>query len=393
MQIGILENLSEVLIYLDNYATTPLDPRVLEGMMPFFKHEFGNASSTNHFGLSIKAIVEESREKVANLIGASSSDIVFTSGATESINIALKGFAIANAHKGKHLITCVSEHKAILETCKYLETIGFDVTYLPVNNKGLIELEGLEKAIRPDTILVTIMYVNNEIGVIQPIQEIGNLTKKKGVIFMCDASQAVGKISINVNDLGIDILTFSGHKYYGPKGIGCLFVKSLKRKDIKIAQTVHGGGHENGFRSGTLNVPAIVGLGISSEIANKEMKQNAQRILLMRDKLENELLKIPQAFVNGSTERRIYNVTNICFPGVDASIVIGRLKNIALSNGSACTSAVIEPSHVLKSIGLSYDDSLASLRFSLGKFNTMSEVMLTAQILQPLLNTSTSQYA
>lgn len=381
------------LIYLDNCATTPLDPRVLEGMMPYLKHEFGNASSNHNFGLKTKAIVEESRNKVASLIGASSSEIVFTSGATESINISLKGFAIANAYKGKHLITSVIEHKAILETCKYLETIGFEVTYLPVSNKGFIDLEGLEKAIRPDTILVSIMYVNNEIGVIQPIQEISKITQKKGVIFMCDASQAVGKIPLNVEDLGIDILSLSGHKYYGPKGIGGLYIKSLQRRGIKIAPTVHGGGHENGIRSGTLNVPAIVGLGISSEIANKEMKENAQRILLLRNELENQLLKIPKAYVNGSIDMRIYNVTNICFPGVDATIVIGRLKNIALSNGSACSSAVLEPSHVLKSIGLSYEDSLASIRFSLGKFNTTSEVHLTAQILQPILNSTIIRHA
>ncbi len=385
--------MKQALIYLDNCATTPLDPRVLEGMMPYFKNEYGNASSTHNFGLSTKAIVEGSREKVANLIGANADDIVFTSGATESINIALKGFAIANAHKGKHIITSVIEHKAVLETCKYLETIGFDVTYLPVNKDGLIDLENLKNAIRLDTIIVSIMYVNNEIGVIQPIQEISKLIQTKDAVFMCDGSQAVGKIPLNVEDLGIDILTLSAHKFYGPKGVGGLYVKSLKRKNIKIAQTVHGGGHENGLRSGTLNVPSIVGLGIASEIANIEMKADAKRILLLRNELERELLKIPQAYVNGSIETRIYNISNICFPGVDANIIIGKLKNIAISNGSACTSAVIEASHVLKSIGLSYDDSLASLRFSLGKFNTMSEVMVTAQILQPLLNTSTTQYA
>lgn len=348
--------------------------------MPYLINEFGNASSTHNFGIRTKAIVEGSREKVANLIGSSSNDIVFTSGATESINIALKGFAIANAQKGKHIITSVIEHKAVLETCKYLETIGFEVTYLPVNKEGLVDLENLEKAFRSDTILVCIMYVNNEIGVIQPIPEMTKISQSKRVIFMCDASQAVGKIPLNVEDLGVDILTLSGHKFYGPKGIGGLYVRSLKKKDIKIAQTVHGGGHENGIRSGTLNVPCIVGLGITSEIAYKEMKEDAQRILQLRNELENELLNVPQSYVNGSIETRIYNVSNICFPGVDATIVIGKLKNIALSNGSACTSAVFEPSHVLKAIGLSDADADDSIRFSLGRFNTESEVKTFVKI-------------
>jgi cysteine desulfurase len=339
-------------------------------MLPFLKDNFANASSTHHFGQSINEMVKKAREQIADFIYAEPNELIFTSGATEAINIAIKGVAESYSSKGKHIITVSTEHKAVLDTCKDLERKGFEVTYLPIKPNGLIDLNELQKAIRPDTVLVSVMYVNNETGVIQPINEIATLTHQNGALFMTDATQAVGKIEIDVNDLGIDLLCFSGHKMYAPKGIGALYV----RNKTKLTPQIHGGGHEQGLRSGTLNVPGIIALGKACEIASEEMDLNKRNVSALRDKLETELLKLPNTSLNGDSENRIFNTTNICFKGQDANVLIGRMKNIAVSNGSACSSAVVEPSHVLKAMGLSDDNAFASLRFSLGKFNTSRDI-------------------
>lgn len=379
--------------YFDNNSTTEIDSRVLEAMMPFLQGKYGNAASIHQFGLSIANAVEDSRKKVADLLDADSSEIIFTSGATESINLALKGFALANQHKGKHIITLETEHKAVLDTCKYLETIGFDVSYLPVKKDGVVDLNNLKNELRSDTILVCVMLVNNEIGSLHPLKEITKITHDAGAIIFSDTTQAVGKIAVDVDELGVDMLAFSGHKFYSPKGIGGLYVRGLKKNKIKLDALLHGGGHENGLRSGTLNVPGIVGLGKACEIAKEEMEKDAERISALRNELEKELLKFPNAFLNGSAESRIYNVCNICFPNTDANVMIGRMKNVAVSNGSACSSAIVEPSHVLKAIGLSDDDALASIRFSLGKFNTESDVQAVSKIFRELFIQSPLKYA
>ena len=371
------------ILYLDYNATTPIDPRVLDAMLPFLKENFANPSSTHYFGSNINESVKTARTQVANLIGADETEIIFTSGSTEAINIAIKGVAENYINKGKHIITVSTEHKAVLDTCKYLETKGYEITYLPVQKNGLINLNELKKSLRSDTILVSVMYVNNETGVIQPIKEISALTHEIGALFMADATQAVGKIEIDVDEFGIDILCLSGHKMYAPKGIGALYVK----KGIRLPAYTHGGGHENGLRSGTLNVPGIVALGKACEIAEQEMKHYADRVINLRDELEKELLKIPNTFVNGSIGNRIYNVSNICFKGKDANVMIGRMKNIAVSNGSACTSAIVEPSHVLTSMGLSNDDAFASIRFSLGKFNTENDIETAVKTISELTKT------
>lgn len=318
-------------------------------------------------------MVKQAREQIADLINAEPNELIFTSGATEAINIALKGVAENYSSKGKHIITVSTEHKAVLDTCKDLERKGFEVTYLRVQPNGLIDLAELQKAIRPDTVLVSVMYINNETGVIQPIKEIAKLAHEKGALFMTDATQAVGKIEIDVDDLGIDLLCFSGHKMYAPKGIGALYVRQRGNK-VKLTPQNHGGGHEQGLRSGTLNVPGIIALAKACEIANEEMAFNKRNISELREKLETELLKLSNTSLNGDSNNRIYNTTNICMKGQDANVLIGRMKNIAVSNGSACSSAVVEPSHVLKAIGLSDDDAFASLRFSLGKFNTLEDI-------------------
>ena len=377
-------NFKHDISYFDYNATTPIDERVLEAMLPFLKENFANPSSTHYFGTTINESVKSARTQVADLIGADDKEIIFTSGSTEAINIALKGVAENYSEKGKHIITVSTEHKAVLDTCKYLENKGYEVTYLSVQNDGLINLKELKNSLRSDTILVSVMYVNNETGVIQPIKEIASLAHEVGALFMTDATQAVGKIEIDVNNFGIDILCFSGHKMYAPKGIGTLYLK----KGIKLPTYTHGGGHENGLRSGTLNVPSIVALGKACEIAEQEMKQDAEGIATLRNELETELLKISETFVNGSTESRTYNVTNICFRGFDANVLIGRMKNVAVSNGSACTAAIIEPSHVLTAMGLSDDDAFASIRFSLGKFNTEEDIKFVVKTLIELTKTS-----
>jgi cysteine desulfurase len=342
-------------------------------MLPFLKDNFANPSSSHHFGQSINEKVKQARIQIADFINAEPNELIFTSGATEAINIALKGVVDNYSNKGKHIVTFSTEHKAVLDTCKDLEKKGFEVTYLPVQSNGLIDLAELEKAIRLDTILVSVMYVNNETGVIQSIKEISKIAHEKGALFMSDATQAVGKIDIDVDDLGIDLLCFSGHKMYAPKGIGGLYVRQRGNK-VKLTSQVHGGGHEQGLRSGTLNVPEIIALAKACEIANQEMELNNKNISELSYGLESELLKFPNTSLNGNSENRIYNTTNICFKGQDANVLIGRMKNIAISNGSACSSAIVEPSHVLKAMGLSDDDAFASLRFSLGKFNTIEDI-------------------
>lgn len=370
--------------YLDYNATTPADPRVLEAMLPFLMDNFANPSSTHQLGQSINEKVKQARQLIADFISAESDELIFTSGSTEAINIALKGVVENNLHKGKHIITVSTEHKAVLDTCKALESKGFEVTYLPVQKDGLIDLVKLEQAIRSDTILVSAMYVNNETGVIQPIKEVASLVHQKGALFMTDATQAVGKIEIDIDDLDVDLLCFSGHKMYAPKGIGALFVRHHNRK-VKLVPQIHGGGHEQGLRSGTLNVPGIMALAKACEIASQEMLQNQRTIGKLRDNLETELVKLPNTFVNGSTKNRIFNTTNICFKGQDANVLIGKMKDVAVSNGSACTSAIVEPSHVLKAMGLSDSDVFASLRFSLGKFNTIEDIATVIKKVKELI--------
>lgn len=367
--------MNEEIIYLDNNATTPIDPRVLEEMMPFLTTNFANAASTHKFGVSAHEAVKKARQQVADLIGADTHEIIFTSGATEAINLAIKGVAEAYSEKGKHIVTVSTEHSAVLDTCRYLETKGFEVTYLPVHTDGLLDLEVVKEALRQDTILVSVMHVNNETGVIQPIQEISELAHEKGSLFMSDCTQSVGKIPVNVDELCIDLMCFSAHKIYGPKGVGALFIRQRKNR-IKIPALLHGGGHERGMRSGTLNVPGIVGLGKACEIAQEEMAENEVKIRDMRDFIESELLKIDGTWINGSLEKRLYNVTNIGFEGVDSEALIMGLSNpeddspiVTVSNGSACTAASIDPSHVLIGMGLYEDNAFNCIRISLGNKN------------------------
>jgi cysteine desulfurase len=364
------------LIYLDNNSTTAVDDRVIEVMLPYLKNNYGNASSTHHFGLETKKAVENSREMISSLLNCEAKEIVFTSGATESINIALKGLALNPGNTKKHIITLQTEHKAVIDTCKYLETVGFDVEYLSVTNDGLLDLNNLVNAIREDTFLVCIMWVNNETGVIQPIKEISNITRSKKVLFMTDATQAVGKLPIDLKDYnGIDLLCFSAHKFHGPKGIGALYISNETISKKSLSPLQHGGGHESNLRSGTLNVPAIIGFAKACQIASLEMESNSNYIEGLRNTLENELLNIEGSFVNGNKEKRLYNTTNICFPNFDANIFINKYKLIAVSNGSACTSALVEPSHVLTAMGLNNEDAFSAIRFSISKFNDEQDIL------------------
>ncbi len=373
-------------IYLDNNATTPMDSRVLESMLPFFTRYFGNAASHSHtFGWQAEEAVDIAREQVAQLINAEPNEIVFTSGATESDNLALKGVFQMYGAKGNHIITVKTEHKAVLDSCKHLEKVGAEVTYLDVNGEGLIDVEKLKNSIKPNTILISVMYANNEIGVIQPIKEISAIAKNKGILFFTDATQAVGKIPVNVIKDGIDLMAFSAHKIYGPKGVGALYVR---RKDprVKIVAQIDGGGHEKGMRSGTLNVPAIVGFGKACELCKVEMQKDAEKTARLRDKLENELLQIDGTRVNGSKPYRLPNITNMSFKNVDSTDLMMKFsKNIALSSGSACTSATQSPSFVLKALGLSDEMALSSLRFGLGRFTSEEEIDYTIQQFQHLL--------
>lgn len=365
-------------IYLDNNATTPMDPRVLEAMTPYFLEHFGNAASRNHpFGWEAEEAVDYAREQVAKLIGADPKEIIFTSGATEADNLAIKGVFEMYASKGNHIITAVTEHKAVLDTCKHIEKLGGEVTYLPVNADGLIDLKELEAAIKPTTILVSIMYANNEVGVIQPVKEISAIAKKHGALFFTDATQAVGKIPVDVNKDGIDLVAFSGHKMYGPKGVGALYVRR-KNPRVKVTAQMDGGGHERGMRSGTLNVPGIVGFGKACELCRLDMEEDNKRISKLRDKLETALVQLEEAYVNGSREHRLPHVSNISFKYVEGEgLMMGFNKNIALSSGSACTSASLEPSYVLKALGLGDDLAHSSLRFGLGRFTTEEQIDYT----------------
>jgi len=385
-KIIFLLSMDNSIIYLDNNATTPLDKRVLDAMLPYFIDNFGNPSSNHTFGLNSKKAVDSAKQNLATLINSNPKELIFTSGATESINIALKGLALHSNNTKKHIITVKTEHKAVLDSCKYLETVGFDIEYLPVNKNGLIDVKRLENTIRKDTLLVCIMWVNNETGVIQPINEISKIAHNYGSLFMTDATQAVGKIPTDILENSIDIMCFSAHKMYGPKGIGALFVNSETVNKKNILPLIHGGGHENGLRSGTLNVPAIVGFGKSCEIALNEMKTNETTILNLRNTIENDLLNIKGSYVNGSKNQRLYNTLNICLPNFDATIFIGKNKNIAVSNGSACTAALVEASHVLTAMGLSEDESLGSLRISIGKMNKESELKYLSQKINIFLN-------
>ncbi len=362
-------------IYMDNHATSPMDPRVLEAMLPYFTAKFGNAASRNHsFGWEAEQAVETAREQIAKLIGASAREIIFTSGATESNNLAIKGIAEMYKERGNHIITQVTEHKAVLDTCKRLEKYGYRVTYLPVKADGLIDLEDLKRAIDDKTILVTIMAANNEIGVIQPIAEIGKICHEKGVIFHTDGVQAVGKIPVDVQAMNIDVLSLTAHKIYGPKGVGALYVRRRNPR-VQISAQIDGGGHERGMRSGTLNVPGIVGLGKACEIAGEEMATEAARLKAMRDHLRKRLESvIDYVEVNGSWEHRLPGNLNMSFIYVEGESLLMGINDVAVSSGSACTSATLEPSYVLKALGLGDDVAHSSIRFGLGRFNTMTEV-------------------
>ncbi|MFP5079869.1 IscS subfamily cysteine desulfurase [Pedobacter sp. JCM 36344] len=364
----------ELPIYLDNNATTPLDPRVLEAMLPYFTNKFGNAASRNHaFGWVAEEAVDYAREQVAKLIGCTEKEIIFTSGATEGDNLGIKGVFEMYADKGNHIITATTEHKAVLDTCKHLEKLGAKVTYLKVKEDGLIDLQELEAAMTEQTILVTIMYGNNEIGVIQPIKEIAAIAHKYGALFMSDATQAVGKIPVDVIADGIDLLAFTAHKMYGPKGVGALYVRR-KNPRVKVTAQMDGGGHERGMRSGTLNVPGIVGLGKACELCRLEMDSEAKRLSGLRDKLESALTVLEESYVNGNVEHRLPHVANISFKYVEGEGLMMAMKDLAVSSGSACTSASLEPSYVLKSLGLSDDLAHSSIRFGLGRFTTEEEV-------------------
>ena len=367
-------------IYLDHNATTPCDPRVVDAMIPYFTNNFGNAASRNHpFGWQAEAAVDLAREQVAKLIGADPKEIIFTSGATEGDNLAIKGVYEMYASKGNHIITCNIEHKAVLDTCKHIEKEGGEVTYLKVKDNGLVDLAELEAAIKPTTILIAIMYANNEIGTINPIKEISAIARKHGVLLFSDAVQAVGKIPVDVNKDGIDLMAFTAHKMYGPKGVGALYVRR-KNPRVKVTAQMDGGGHERGMRSGTLNVPGIVGFGKACEICMNEMEEEAKRVSKLRDKLQTELMKVDETYLNGDKEHKLPHVTNISFKYVEGEgLLMGFNKNIALSSGSACTSASLEPSYVLKALGLGDDLAHSSLRFGLGRFTTEEQIDYTVE--------------
>ena len=368
-------------VYLDNHSTTPLDSRVLEAMLPYFTEKFGNAASRNHcFGWEAEAAVDEAREKIARLIHASSpQEIVLTSGATESVNLAIKGAAESHKDKGTHIVTCATEHRAGLDSCKALERRGYGVTYLPVDPYGSIDLERLSEAITEKTILISIMAANNEIGTIHPVKEIGQLAKKRGILFHCDAAQAVGKIAVNVEEMGMDLLSISAHKMYGPKGVGALYVRS-KRPRVRLSPIIDGGGHERGLRSGTLNVPGIVGLGKACELAERELSEEAVHLVELREKLKDGILShLDEVYVNGHPTQRLPGNMNMSFAYVEGESLMMGLKEIALSAGSACTSASLEPSHVLRALGLEESLIHSSIRFGLGRFNTAEEVDYTIE--------------
>jgi cysteine desulfurase len=362
-------------IYMDYHATTPVDPRVLEAMLPFFTEHFGNSASRNHaFGWEAEEAVETARAQVADLIGANAKEIIFTSGATESNNLAIKGAAEMYREKGNHVITCVTEHKAVIDTCKKLEKQGGRVTYLPVQKNGRIDLDDLRAAITDKTILITLMTANNEIGVLQPIAEIGAIAKEKGILFHTDAVQAVGKVPFNVNEAKTDLLSLSAHKMYGPKGVGALFVRRRNPR-VLLAEQISGGGHERGMRSGTLNVPGIVGLGRAAAIAKAEMAAEGERLRALRDRLNEKLhANLDELYINGSMEHRLPHNLNVSFAYVEGESLLMGINDVAVSSGSACTSASLEPSYVLKALGAGDDLAHSSIRFGLGRWTTAEEV-------------------
>ncbi|MBV9608198.1 MAG: IscS subfamily cysteine desulfurase [Acidobacteria bacterium] len=367
-------------IYMDNHATTPCDPRVVQEMLPYFTEKFGNAASRNHqFGWEAEAAVEKAREQVAKLIGATPKEIVFTSGATESDNLAIKGVAEMYKEKGNHVITAVTEHKAVLDTCKRLEKYGYRVTYLPVQENGLINLDDLKRAIDDKTILVTIMFANNEIGVLQPVEEIGKICRERGVLFHTDAVQAVGKVPVDVNKQNIDMASISGHKIYGPKGVGALYVRRRNPR-VQLVPIIDGGGHERGMRSGTLNVTGIIGLGKACELCMQELAEETKRLSGLRDRLKDKIFsQLDEVFINGSMEHRLPGNINISFAYVEGESLLMGINDIAVSSGSACTSATLEPSYVLKALGAGDDLAHSSIRFGIGRFNTEAEVDYVAE--------------
>ncbi|HJZ87949.1 MAG TPA: IscS subfamily cysteine desulfurase [Polyangia bacterium] len=373
-------------IYMDNHATTPVDPRVLDTMLPYFTTEFGNAASRNHvFGWNAEKAVDQARDQVAALIGATGKEIVWTSGATESDNLAIRGVAEFYKDKGNHIITTQTEHKAVLDTCKFLEKQGFKVTYLPVKPDGLVDLDGLREAMTDKTILVTIMLANNEIGVVQPVAEIGAIVKQKGAIFHTDAVQGAGKIPFDVNACRVDLASISAHKMYGPKGVGALYVRRKPR--VRLAPLILGGGHERGMRSGTLPVPLIVGFGRAAEIARQEMPEESKRLLALRDRLRRQIQDaISETYVNGSLEHRLPGNLNISFAYVEGEAMMMALKEVAVSSGSACTSASLEPSYVLRALGIGEELAHTSIRFGLGRFNTEEEVDYVARLVIDKVN-------
>jgi cysteine desulfurase len=366
-------------VYLDHHATTPVDPRVLQAMLPYFSEKFGNPASRNHaFGWEAEQAVEHARSRIAALIGASPREMIFTSGATESVNLALKGVAEAYQGRGDHIVTVVTEHRAVLDTCRRLEARGLRVTYLPVDREGLVDPEEVRRAITERTILVSVMFANNEIGVIQPIREISRVVRERGVLFHSDATQAVGKIPVHVEEDGIDLLSFSAHKLYGPKGVGALYVRSRNPR-VELVPQIDGGGHERGLRSGTLNVPAIVGFGEACAICQREMEGEGRRLAALRDRLMNRLLaELDEVVIHGSLEHRLPNNLNLSFLGVEATTLMMNVKELAVSSGSACSSATPEPSHVLRALGLPADLARGAIRIGLGRFNTEEEIEYAA---------------
>jgi len=367
-------------IYLDNQATTPLDPEVFSAMSPWFTEKFGNASSRNHtYGWEAEEAVEIARESVAAIIGSLPKEIIFTSGATEANNIALQGAAKNYQNQGRHIITLKTEHKAVIDVCQHLSEDGFDITYLPVDKDGMLNVNKFEDAIRDDTIFASVMHVNNEIGVIQPIKELGAICKNKNVIFHVDAAQSVGKIPLNIDDMGIDLLSISAHKFYGPKGVGALYIR---RKDprVQLQPVMFGGGHERGVRSGTLPVPNIVGMGRACDLAADVMNEENLKITTLRDALLQGIRdKNPNALVNGSMEKRVAGNLNMSFPGVNNEAIIAAIPEIAISSGSACTTSTMEPSHVLLALGISKEEAYSSLRFGIGRFNTEEDIHIAVK--------------
>lgn len=374
-------------IYFDYNATSPTDPEVLNIILPYFNDHFQNAASRHSAGGALNQKVNEVRNQILNFLNAKSGKIIFTSGATEAINLALVGFVDQNKSKGKHIITSQSEHPAVLDTCKYLESQGYEITYLTICNNGLIDANRLKEVIREDTILVSIMHVNNETGVIQDLKTLSTIAHEHGAFFMTDATQSFGKIQIDIEDMGIDLLTFSGHKFYAPKGTGALFIRDRRPFKVKLSSLQHGGGHEGGYRSGTLNVPGIIGIGKAIEIAESNMKEDATRIRKLRDKLETNILNgVEDSFINGDSNNRIYNTTNICLKTIDSDALITGLDNVLISNGSACSSASIEASHVLLAMGLNEQEAYSSIRLSIGRFTTEDEIEIGSKIIVDEIN-------